>query len=155
MEVHLLAIQARVLLWVGLGWLVLGIGLGQGPTVVAFRAAIGAFAAMWIVGWLLRKVVAVIEERLVQDELDRQEVEATAAAKAATAAANAPKAAAPAATLAAAGAKASAAKAKTSKPVTKASGSTKPAKPATKPPVTTKTGRLRASAVRVIKPAGS
>jgi len=51
--------------------------------------------------------------------------------------------------------KASAAKAKTPKPVTKASGSTKPAKPATKPPVTTKTGRLRASAVRVIKPAGS
>jgi len=114
MEVHLLAIQARVLLWVGLGWLVLGIGLGQGPTVVAFRAAIGAFAAMWIVGWLLRKVVAVIEERLVQDELERQEAEAAALTKAATAtanaAANAPKAAAPAATLAAAGAKASAAK---------------------------------------------
>jgi DNA topoisomerase-1 len=45
--------------------------------------------------------------------------------------------------------------AKTPKPASKASGSTKPAKPATKPPVTTKTGRLRASAVRVIKPAGS
>jgi DNA topoisomerase-1 len=44
---------------------------------------------------------------------------------------------------------------KTPKPASKASGSTKPAKPATKPPVTTKTGRLRASAVRVIKPAGS
>ena len=111
MEVHLLAMQARVLLWVGLGWLVLGIGLGQEPTLVAFRAAIGAFAAMWIAGWLLRKVVAVIEERLAQDELERQEAEAAAAAKAVTAAANAPKTVAPAATLAAAGAKASAAKA--------------------------------------------
>ncbi len=37
----------------------------------------------------------------------------------------------------------------------KAGGNTKPAKAATKPPATTKTGRLRASAVRVIKPAGS
>jgi DNA topoisomerase-1 len=46
---------------------------------------------------------------------------------------------------------ASVAKAKTSKPATKASGNAKPAKP----PATTKTGRLRASAVRVIKPAGS
>jgi DNA topoisomerase-1 len=45
--------------------------------------------------------------------------------------------------------------AKTPKPASKASGSAKPAKPATKPPATTKTGRLRASAVRVIKPAGS
>ena len=45
--------------------------------------------------------------------------------------------------------------AKTPKPASKASSSAKPAKPATKPPVTTKTGRLRASAVRVIKPAGS
>jgi DNA topoisomerase-1 len=44
--------------------------------------------------------------------------------------------------------KASAAKAKTTKPAAKASG-------AAKPPATTKTGRLRASAVRVIKPAGS
>ena len=44
--------------------------------------------------------------------------------------------------------KASAAKAKTTKPASKASG-------AAKPPATTKTGRLRASAVRVIKPAGS
>jgi DNA topoisomerase-1 len=44
--------------------------------------------------------------------------------------------------------KASAAKAKTTKPAAKASG-------AAKPPATTKTGRLRASAVRVIKPAGN
>jgi DNA topoisomerase-1 len=51
--------------------------------------------------------------------------------------------------------KASAAKAKTTKPTSKASGNAKPAKPAAKPPTTTKTGRLRASAVRVIKPAGS
>jgi DNA topoisomerase-1 len=45
--------------------------------------------------------------------------------------------------------------AKTPKPASKASSSAKPAKPASKPPATTKTGRLRASAVRVIKPAGS
>ena len=44
--------------------------------------------------------------------------------------------------------KASATKAKTTKPAPKASSSPKP-------PTTTKTGRLRASAVRVIKPAGS
>lgn len=41
---------------------------------------------------------------------------------------------------------------KTSRGSAKASSS---AKPSTKPPATTKTGRLRASAVRVIKPAGS
>ena len=44
---------------------------------------------------------------------------------------------------------------KTSRGSAKASSSAKPAKSATKPPATTKTGRLRASAVRVIKPAGS
>ena len=51
-------------------------------------------------------------------------------------------------------AKASTPKAKAAKGG-KAAASSKPARSAAKPPVTTKTGRLRASAVRVIKPAGS
>jgi DNA topoisomerase-1 len=50
-------------------------------------------------------------------------------------------------------AKSSAAKASGTKPAAKATGA-KPAA-AKKPPATTKTGRMRASAVRVIKPANS
>ena len=58
----------------------------------------------------------------------------------------------------AAGAKAaSTTKARSTKSTTGASSTAKASKPAAakKPPATTKTGRLRASAVRVIKPAGS
>jgi hypothetical protein len=62
MEAHLLALQARMLLWTGLGWLALGLWLGYDPVTVAFRAALGAFVAMWLTGKLLRQVAGVIEE---------------------------------------------------------------------------------------------
>jgi len=72
-EPYLLAIQARVLLGVGLGWLLLGIVvLDQDPLTVAFRAIIGAVVAMVASGWLLRQVAAVIEERLALDLAERQ-----------------------------------------------------------------------------------
>ena len=73
MEPYLLAIQARVLLGVGLGWLLLGIVvLDQDPLTVAFRAILGAVVAMVVIGWLLRRVAGVIEERLALDLAERQ-----------------------------------------------------------------------------------
>jgi len=62
METHLLALQAKVLLWTGLGWFVIGIYLGHDPMTIAWRAAIGAFIAMWLSGKLLRQVAGVIED---------------------------------------------------------------------------------------------
>ena len=62
METHLLALQARMLLWTGLGWLALGLWLGYDPVTVAWRAALGAFIGMWLTGKLLRQVAGVIEE---------------------------------------------------------------------------------------------
>ncbi len=89
MEVYVLALQARVLKWVGLAWLALGLWLGFDPTTVAWRAAIAAVVAMIAIGWLVRRVVAVIEERMAADMAERQ----LAAEKAAEAEAKAAKAA--------------------------------------------------------------
>ena len=50
MDVQLLAIQARVLMWVGLAWLAFGLWQGFDPATVAWRAALGAFVAMWLAG---------------------------------------------------------------------------------------------------------
>ena len=86
MEVHILAIQARALLWVGISWLVIGFALGTDPFTLAWRAALGAFVAMWLSGLLLRMVAGVINDRLTADLVARDE----AAAKAATAAAPVP-----------------------------------------------------------------
>jgi hypothetical protein len=72
MDVHILAIQARVLLWVGCGWIFIGLWLGTDPTTVAWRAALAAFAAMWLSGKLLRVVAGVINERMVADMADRE-----------------------------------------------------------------------------------
>jgi hypothetical protein len=72
METHLLAIQAKILLWTGLGWLVIGLYLGQDPTTVAWRAALGAFAAMWCVGKLLHQVAGVIEEAAAAHATEQQ-----------------------------------------------------------------------------------
>lgn len=82
MEVYVLALQARVLMAVGLGWLGLGIWLGFDPATVAWRAAIGALLAMMAVGWLARRVVEVIEERLAIDMAERQMAVEKAAAEA-------------------------------------------------------------------------
>ncbi|HEX3132789.1 MAG TPA: hypothetical protein VHX44_04310 [Planctomycetota bacterium] len=72
MDVHLLAIQARVLLWVGLAWLAFGLWQGFDPATVAWRAALGAFVAMWLSGWFLRQVTSVINERMTSEMAERQ-----------------------------------------------------------------------------------
>jgi hypothetical protein len=71
-EVHILAAQARVLLWVGLIWLALGIWLGFDPATVAWRAALGALVAMWLSGRLLRTLAGVINERMTSEIAERQ-----------------------------------------------------------------------------------
>jgi hypothetical protein len=80
-EVHILAFQARALLWVGIGWLLVGLALGTDPATLAWRAALAALAAMWASGLLLRTIAGVINERLSADLVARDE-----AAKAASAA---------------------------------------------------------------------
>jgi hypothetical protein len=81
METHLLAIQAKILLWTGLGWLAIGLYLGQEPTTVAWRAALGAFAAMWCVGKLLHQVAGVIEEAAAAHTAEQQLAEEKAVEK--------------------------------------------------------------------------
>jgi hypothetical protein len=85
-DVHLLAIQARVLLWVGLAWLAFGLWQQFDPATVAWRAALGAFLAMWLSGRLLRTVVGVINERLASELAVRQQAQEQALAAAAVAA---------------------------------------------------------------------
>ena len=80
MEVLVLAAQARVLMWVGFAWLALGLWQGLDPATVAWRAALGALAAMWVSGWLLRIVVKVMNERITIDMAERQLAEEKKAA---------------------------------------------------------------------------
>ena len=82
MDVYLLAIQARVLLWVGLAWLVCGLWQGFDPATVAWRAAVGAFVAMWISGKLLQVVAGVINDQMTSELVDRQLAQEQAAAAA-------------------------------------------------------------------------
>lgn len=82
MDVYLLAIQARVLLWVGLAWLVFGLWQGFDPATVAWRAALGAFVAMWISGKLLQVVAGVINDQMTSELADRQLAQEQAAAAA-------------------------------------------------------------------------
>lgn len=72
METHLLAMQAKVLLWTGIGWFVIGLYLGHDPMTIAWRAAIGAFVAMWLAGKLLRQVAEVIEDAAAAHEAELQ-----------------------------------------------------------------------------------
>lgn len=72
METHLLALQAKVLLWTGLGWLGLGLWLGYDPLTVAWRAALGSLLAMWVAGKLLRMVARVVEERIAVELAEAQ-----------------------------------------------------------------------------------
>jgi uncharacterized membrane protein len=81
-DVYLLAIQARVLLWVGLAWLVFGLWQGFDPATVAWRAALGAFVAMWISGKLLQVVAGVINDQMTSELADRQLAQEQAAAAA-------------------------------------------------------------------------
>jgi hypothetical protein len=98
-DVHLLAIQARVLLWVGLAWLTFGLWQGFDPATVAWRAALGAFVAMWLAGYFLRVVSGVINERMTSELAERQ-LAKEQAALAATAAVQPARAAAASATAA-------------------------------------------------------
>lgn len=82
MEVHLLAIQARVLASVGLIYIVAGLWLGTDPVAVAWRAAVAALLAMIVAGWLLRRCIAVVEERAASDIAERQEAAERAATQA-------------------------------------------------------------------------
>lgn len=72
MDVQILAIQARVLLWVGLAWLAFGLWQGFDPATVAWRATLGALVAMWLSGWFLRMVTGVINERMTSELAERQ-----------------------------------------------------------------------------------
>lgn len=83
METHLLALQAKMLLWTGFGWLFLGLYLGYDPLTVAWRAALGAFIAMWLTGKLLRQVAGVIEEDAANAAAEAQMAVEQAATKAA------------------------------------------------------------------------
>lgn len=75
MEVYVLMLQARTLMWVGICWLALGLWLGFDPATVAWRAAIGAVVSMVVVGWLARQVAAVMEDRMAADMAERQMAE--------------------------------------------------------------------------------
>ena len=79
MEPHLLVIQARVLQWIGLSLLFLGLYLGHDPLVAAWRASAGALIAMMAAGYFLRQILGVIEERMVNEEAERQLQETQAA----------------------------------------------------------------------------
>lgn len=72
MEPNLLLIQARVLQWIGLGLLALGLYLGHDPLVAAWRASAGALLAMIAAGYFLRQILGVIQERMISEEMERQ-----------------------------------------------------------------------------------
>lgn len=73
METIILAIQARILLWVGVGWLVIGLGLGYDPAMVAFRALLAAVATMIVSGWLMRSFTRSITEAAVAARVEQME----------------------------------------------------------------------------------
>lgn len=82
MAFAILSIQARVLLWVGL--LALGIGLWRGvdPLTASWRAALAGVGAMVVTGRLLGIAGDAINDRLAS-ELAERELAAKAEAKAA------------------------------------------------------------------------
>lgn len=85
MDIHILAVQARLLLWIGLGWLALGLWQGQDPLTVAWRAALAGLIAVWLGGKLLRMIAGVMEEHLAAELAERQLAEESALADVAAA----------------------------------------------------------------------
>jgi len=83
MEVHLLAIQAWVLLITGGVYIAAGLWLGTDPAAIAWRAPLAAFAAMIAARWLLQQVAMVINERVASEMAERQLATEQAAAQAA------------------------------------------------------------------------
>jgi hypothetical protein len=82
MDTILLAIQAKILMWTGLGWIGIGLWLGFDPLTVACRAALAALLVMWLSGKMLRQVSLVIEERAAADAAEAQLAAEKAAEKA-------------------------------------------------------------------------
>ena len=71
MEIHLLAIQARILAAATMFFLVVGLLFGTDPQTLAWRAGVAAWVTAAVGGWLARQVAAVIEERISRDESER------------------------------------------------------------------------------------
>ncbi len=80
MDTYILWLQAQTLRWVGLGFLAIGLWLGTDPLTVAWRAALAAVAAMLLVGWGLRLIARVMQERIAADLAERTEAAERAAA---------------------------------------------------------------------------
>ena len=78
MDIYLLAIQARIFLWSGVGLMAACLWLGIGPYTAAWRVALGAFVAMWVARWLLQRIAGVMEERMAVDMAERELAEENA-----------------------------------------------------------------------------
>lgn len=77
MDSTLLAVQARIFLATGLGWLGFGLWQGYDPLTVSWRAAAGALAALVVARWLLRIAADTINERVASDLAERELAAAT------------------------------------------------------------------------------
>ncbi|MHC5068124.1 MAG: hypothetical protein ACYTF0_06010 [Planctomycetota bacterium] len=64
-ESYILMIQARVLQWVGLGCLALGLALGYDPLTVTWRASLAAFISMIICGKLLHLALRQVADHIL------------------------------------------------------------------------------------------
>lgn len=76
MEVYILALQARILLWTGIGLLALGLVTGVDPLAAAWRAALGGLLAMIIGGVLLRLAGRVFAGVAANEAADSEEAAA-------------------------------------------------------------------------------
>ncbi len=66
MHVAILAWQARILLFVGLGSLILGLAVGADPLTATWRAAAAAWLATWASGHLLRMMAGAVADSLAE-----------------------------------------------------------------------------------------
>jgi len=66
MHVAILAWQARILLCVGLGSLILGLAVGADPLTATWRAAAAAWLATWASGHLLRMMAGAVADSLAE-----------------------------------------------------------------------------------------
>jgi hypothetical protein len=71
-ETTILAMQARALLAVGIGWLAVGLWNGYDPLTVTWRAAVAATVAMWLTGKLLRIVAIAIGDKVSNEMAERE-----------------------------------------------------------------------------------
>ncbi len=66
MELFVLALQARILLGVGLLWLAIGLYLGHDPVMVSWRAAAAALVALVLARALLGIAVRSVAAAMVE-----------------------------------------------------------------------------------------